>query len=441
MKRNKTLPANLCSGSAPEGSGSGYGRKSLQLYSRVQHEDAAYNIHESYWDYRHAKSEPLLRRPPRTFLYLETGERWSNGGWRTVASMFYCLSQFFVAVPDAVLGPTLTALGQQVSCADEGEICPEMLEAISWNRTGAAISVGLAWIISTMEINGHYVLAVGFSMISISFLTCSFSTTPQQVHISFFFIGLGKGLTSLYSTALMVSLRQNDPKKLSKWVNLLSIFWGLGSIFTPLLVSLSTMKDFRLSFFTVGLLCFSLTIVAVFLRSKVPDKEQRRQFLASNRRDENNVEELQPLSEWRANIVMILGYMFAFVSIGVEFNIVAYITPYVESRKIASNTIGNFITTSYSVAFMVGRILIGILEVKGFPPALILNACMLIATALAAFVTYFSTSIAAIWIGAVGWGALLSPSWPLTILLLRQTGEVSECMVQLFVFAIYSGQW
>uniref|UniRef100_A0A7S3YS92 Major facilitator superfamily (MFS) profile domain-containing protein n=1 Tax=Lotharella globosa TaxID=91324 RepID=A0A7S3YS92_9EUKA len=197
--------------------------------------------------------EPLERQAHKSREFLVNGERWTGGGWRTVASIVYCLAQFLVAVPDAVLGPTLTALGHQVSCAEEGEICPAMLEAIGWNRTGAAVSVILAWILSQC-INGHYVLAMGFSMVSASFLVAPFSTTPYMVHVSFFFIGLGKGLASLNSTALMVALRQGNPKKLSKWVNLLSIFWGLGSIFTPLLVSLTTLKDFRLSFFTVAVI-------------------------------------------------------------------------------------------------------------------------------------------------------------------------------------------
>mmetsp|Transcript_40541 Transcript_40541/g.65168 ORF Transcript_40541/g.65168 Transcript_40541/m.65168 type:complete len:157 (+) Transcript_40541:121-591(+) len=92
---------------------------------------------------------PLVRKR-KTKEFLLSGERWTGGGWRTAASLLYCLTQFLVAVPDAVLGPTLTALGRQVSCVSDNEICPEMLEAIGWNRTGAALSVIVAWIFSNV---------------------------------------------------------------------------------------------------------------------------------------------------------------------------------------------------------------------------------------------------------------------------------------------------
>jgi len=212
------------------------------------------------------KHKPLLRH--RSTEFLKSGERWTNGGWRTVASVVYCMCQFLVAVPDAVLGPTLMALGEQVNCINHGEICPEMLEAIGWNRTGAALSVILAWILSPC-INGHFILAMGFVLVSASFLGCPFSSNADEVHVYFFLIGLGKGLVSLNSTSLMVALRQGNQKKLSKWVNWLSISWGLGSIFTPLLVSLTSLKDFRLSFFAVGVLCFSMSTTVCYVRYKV----------------------------------------------------------------------------------------------------------------------------------------------------------------------------
>jgi len=348
-----------------------------------------------------------------------------------MASIVYCMAQFLVAVPDAVLGPTLLALGHQISCRDSGEICPEMLEAIGWNRTGAAISVLLAWLLSQF-LNGHYSLAMGFAMISASFLICPFSTTPYQIHVSFFFIGIGKGLASLNSTALMVALRQGNKQKLRKWVNLLSIFWGLGSISTPLLVSLTTLKDFRLSFFSVGIMCLSLSLVVFYVRFKVPDRKHPPSTFRISR---------QRLSSCRAYVIMVLGYLFAFVAVGVEFNIVAYITPYIESLKIGSNTTGNFITSSYSFAFMLGRIISGYLELQGVSPLVILDSCMLVATLLAALVSMYPTSMSVIWLGAVGWGMFLSPSWPCTLIILRQTGPLSELMVQMFIFAIYCGQW
>mmetsp|Transcript_28667 Transcript_28667/g.69875 ORF Transcript_28667/g.69875 Transcript_28667/m.69875 type:complete len:628 (-) Transcript_28667:27-1910(-) len=375
---------------------------------------------------------PMDRPLRKTSEFLKTGERWSNGGWRTAASMVYCLAQFLVAVPDAVLGPTLTALGQQVSCMEEGDICPAMLQAIGFNRTGAVISVVVSWIMSEISINGHYVVSIGFAMVAISFLVCPFSTTPKQIHVSFFFIGLGKGLASLNSTALMVALRQGNQKKLSKWVNLLSIFWGLGSILTPLLVSLATLKDFRLSFFTVGILCLSHAFTVAYVRHKVPERKHVPVTFRESR---------VGMSSCQAHTIMTLGYVFAFLVLGVEFNIVAYITPYIESRKIGSNALGNLITSSYSFAFMVGRIVIGYLEVSGVSPFKILDVCTLVAATLAGIVSYFSTSIIAIWIGAIGWGMFLSPSWPCTIMVLRSTGELSDYMVQFFIFAIYSGQW
>mmetsp|Transcript_30679 Transcript_30679/g.42735 ORF Transcript_30679/g.42735 Transcript_30679/m.42735 type:complete len:548 (-) Transcript_30679:27-1670(-) len=376
---------------------------------------------------------PLVRKR-KTKEFLLSGERWTGGGWRTAASLLYCLTQFLVAVPDAVLGPTLTALGRQVSCVSDNEICPEMLEAIGWNRTGAALSVIVAWILSSTGVNGHCVLSGGLFMVALSFFSAPLSTTATQVHVSFFIIGLGKGLSSLQSTALLVALRQGNPKKLGKWVNLMSIFWGIGSILTPLLVCITTLKDFRLSFVSVGVLFLSQSVVMLYVRSKVPERKR----LPSSVR-----ETTATLSGCRANTIMICGFLFAFLALGVEFNIVAYITPFVESQNIASNTIGNLMTTTYSAAFMVGRVLSGYLEVKGpkVSPAVVLDACILLSTLLAGLCCLSGSSVVIIWVCAAGWGLFLSPSWPCTLMLLRQTGEVSDTMVQMFIFSIYSGQW
>uniref|UniRef100_A0A7S2U5L2 Uncharacterized protein n=1 Tax=Lotharella oceanica TaxID=641309 RepID=A0A7S2U5L2_9EUKA len=177
---------------------------------------------------------------------------------------------------------------------------------------------------------------------------------------------------------------------------------------------------------------FSHAVIVCYVRFKVPDRKHVPATLRKPRRG---------MSSCRAHAVMILGYLFAFVALGVEFNIVAYITPYIESRGIGSNALGNLMTSSYSFAFMVGRIFSGYLEVAGVPPLWILDGAMLIATLLAVMVSWFSTSILAIWIAAIGWGTFLSPSWPCTLIVLRHTGELSDCMVQVFIFAIYSGQW
>mmetsp|Transcript_40541 Transcript_40541/g.65167 ORF Transcript_40541/g.65167 Transcript_40541/m.65167 type:complete len:426 (+) Transcript_40541:898-2175(+) len=270
-------------------------------------------------------------------------------------------------------------------------------------------------------------------MVSLSFFLAPLSTTATQVHVSFFIIGLGKGLSSLQSTALLVALRQGNTKKLGKWVNLMSIFWGIGSILTPLLVCITTLKDFRLSFISVGVLFLSQSVVMLYVRGKVPDRKRKPSSVR---------EATETLSGCRANAIMICGFLFAFLALGVEFNIVAYITPFVESQKIASNTIGNLMTTTYSAAFMVGRALSGYLEVKGtVSPAVVLDACMLVSTLLAGLCCISESSVVTIWICAAGWGLFLSPSWPCTLMLLRQTGEVSDSMVQMFIFAIYSGQW
>mmetsp|Transcript_19333 Transcript_19333/g.31513 ORF Transcript_19333/g.31513 Transcript_19333/m.31513 type:complete len:256 (+) Transcript_19333:98-865(+) len=143
---------------------------------------------------------------------------------------------------------------------------------------------------------------------------------------------------------------------------------------------------------------------------------------------------------WGEFITATIYLYLAFV-LGLEFVLPSYISPFCEISGVGSNYVGNLITSGFWSAFVMMRFVVVIAE-SIFPidHAMLLTIFNGVALSCSLCWTMYPKSSWSLWLGSLGIGAMLAPSFPSAIVVLTATRTVlkHKYVILAFFFA-YAG--
>lgn len=255
------------------------------------------------------------------------------------------------------------------------------------------------------RVSGHRILM--FIFIASALITVSIPWLPSLgfMLVFIFFTGVMLGGVDVGSNTLLAWVHGH---KSGPFLTAMFFFAGLGSIFSPLIVSFFDRVPYGgvFSYLIIGL----LLIPGIILAWRSPSPKIR------SRTVEESAAPL-PIFSFVAFAILFLLYVGAEVSFG------GWIHTFITSSALGDMRTASLFNTAFWVAITVGRLLMIPLAIKFTPRRLVL-ACLLGAIGSISLVLIFPGSITAAWIMILGVGLSIASLFPITF-------AITERMIQI----------
>jgi fucose permease len=160
--------------------------------------------------------------------------------------------------------------------------------------------------------------------------------------ISFFAVGIGLTLLNMVSVTI-ISLSFSNTR--GKMINLLHLFYGLGGIVSPYIVTLVVNNGFR---WAHSFLFSTLLIIIIFIEfktSSLPNTET------------SKTKSIYSTKDLILDKAVILFALVVFIQVGVEFSLVTWLAPFLKDIQARPEVVISFFLSLFFIVYTVGRLL------------------------------------------------------------------------------------
>jgi len=328
----------------------------------------------------------------------------------------YYLTFISLGLVTASLGPALPYLAEQTGTA---------LAAVSVLFVSRALGLILGALLSGRlydRLPGHPILMVGLLLITLAALLTPLPTVLTLLIGITFLSGVGQSILNVGGNTLLIWLHGGS---VAQWMNGLHFFYGLGSIFSPLLITwvISSTGSLRWAFTAIA----GIVILPLFYLIRLPS-------IAPQKASENG-EGQQSAGLWR--LVMLIALFFFFYAGSVQaFG--GWIYTYALEMDIAGPQMAGVLTSAFWAIFTLGRLLSIPIAGRLRPQTILFSSLMgsLLSTGL---LLLWPRSTAVIWLGTILFGLNVAPLFASTMDLAGEHIHISGRISSLFNVGISFG--
>jgi len=362
---------------------------------------------------------------------------------------------------------------------EESNLCPEMTFALTMDRVGAFCSIPIDVLTSSafsgenlgIRLNQHHTLMIAMLSIPLGHILVMAATAARQMQAGFFFIGMGNGLGLMEATAVLLPVHKHVPEDVAYWVSVVHAISGLGALLAPQLVSLVqpsvhvAQQISTAACLVVALLC---SILPFFIDTKSEHSPPRKASAPHDSKEcpHNRIQNgdggscqaagIEGIAgtgsrsgsptggsryEWWSQIITYTSYVYLALVLGLEFVLPSYLSPFCEVGGVASNYVGNLLTSGFWMAFVFTRFFLVVLEgVVALDHALLLSILNAAGLACAVIWMLHPTELWSMWVVSLGIGSSLAPCFPSTIVVLTEARKVLKHKYVILAFCFgYAG--
>lgn len=336
---------------------------------------------------------------------LSTG--WLQRDSKMAKTIAYYLAFVALGLTSASLGPTLNGLAKNTGST---------LSAISYLFLMRAFGYLLGSLLAGRVYDrrpGHPILVASLGMAVLMLIAVPMVSSLTLLTIIVLALGFGEGLLDVGCNTLLVWIHSPN---VGPYMNALHFFFGLGAVFSPLLVAqvLQTTGDITWFYWLAAFLLLPVLLWIAYLPSP-PSHHEHDTGISGE-----------------AINYRLLGMLvvFFFLFVGVEVSYSGWIYNYALAMKMGTETTAAYLNSAFWITFTVGR-LIGIPISSWFRPRTILLADLLGCIFFVAIVVLFPQSTTVLWIGVAGAGVAMASIFAVTLSWAERrmhiTGFITSC--------------
>lgn len=228
-----------------------------------------------------------------------------------------------------------------------------------------------------------YLLAVSILLILIGMLIIARASSFYQLGISFLLIGAGGGAINGATSSLVSDFSEDCGENKGANLSMMGVFFGLGALGMPLLISLlSTFFSYKSTITAVGLFMILPLIFILVINYPVPKQEQNMTL--------GNIAKLL-----KERVLILFSFILFFQS-GWESLLNNWTTTYlIEDKAISEDYVLHFLTLFIAV-FTIGRFIVGrLLKKYSAKKVLIFSTLIALTGSLTASISYNEILLAA----------------------------------------------
>lgn len=243
---------------------------------------------------------------------------------------------------------------------------------------------------------GHPLMGGALLVIAVVFAMVPFVNELWLLLVMIFIMGLGLGLVSVGSNALLAWVH---PENLGSWMNGMSFSNSIGSLLAPVLITaiLTATGHIRWAFWVLALFIGAFGAYSLFIPSPAIRKSKSESSAGG-----------------RINFGKILPFALFFVLyVSAEVSFGGWLYTYTITLHPESVTGAGLLTSAFFAAMSVGRLAAVPLSTR-LRPRTILLIDLLGAIASLILILAIPSSLVALWLGAIGYGffmASIFPTW------------------------------
>jgi FHS family Na+ dependent glucose MFS transporter 1 len=331
-----------------------------------------------------------------------------------IATAAYYLSFIILGLTTAANGPSLPKLAEHTSSS---------LERISlifvFNSFGYLVGSffsGRAY----DRFSSHKLMALTLTCIGIAAALIPIAGTLPILLFAMFLSGLGSGTLDVGCNTLLI---WTHGEKAGPFLNGLHFFFGVGSLFAPLLLAAALLKtnDIHWMFWTFTILSLPIAIWFWFLEEPkhVISKEERR----------NSAFPILPVT-----LVLILFILY----VGIEIGFGNWIYTYALTLHLETEITAAYLTSAFWGSFTFGRLLAVWISTRLRPVTILfmdLAGCA-ISTII---IMLWKDSNTALWIGTFGLGLSMASMFPTFLLLAGERMQITGTITGWFLVGSGAG--
>ena len=314
----------------------------------------------------------------------------------------------------AALGPALPYLAEQIGTA---------LAAISVLFVSRALGLILGALLSGRlydRLPGHSILIAGLVLITIAALLTPLSTALMLLIGVTFLSGVGQSILNVGGNTLLIWLHGD---RVAQWMNGLHFFYGLGSIFSPLIITWLITGTGSLTWaFTV---IAAIVILPLFYLLRLPA------ISPQTAKPEDKATTALP-----GMVLLIALFFFCYAGSVQAFG--GWIYTYALEMNIAGPQMAGLLTSAFWAIFTLGRLLSIPVSARLRPETILIGslAGSLLSVSL---LLSLPRNAAIIWIGTILFGLSIAPLFASTMSMAGQRMHISGRIGSLFNVGISFG--
>lgn len=316
---------------------------------------------------------------------------WFQRDSKMTKTLAYYAAFIALGLTSASLGPTLNKLAENTGST---------LSAISYLFLMRAFGYLLGSLAAGRVYDrrpGHPILVVALGMAVAMLLVVPLISWLPLLTLLILLLGLGEGLVDVGCNTLLVWVHSPN---IGPYMNALHFFFGLGAVFSPLLVAQVLQSTGDITWF-YWLMAVVLVPVAIWI-SRLPSP--------SAHKPEDGDGTVAAINYRLLGMLVLFFFLF----VGVEVSYSGWIYNYALTMKLGTETTAAYLNSVFWIAFTVGR-LIGIPISSWFRPRTILLTDLLGCIFFVAIVVIWPTSSSVLWIGVAGAGLAMASIFAVTL--------------------------
>lgn len=325
-----------------------------------------------------------------------------------VATLVYYLSFIILGLVSAAEGPSLLNLaGHTSSTLDQISL---IFVAVSFGYLVGSLFSGFAY----DRFPGHRLMAVALIVAAGGAALIPLAGSLWLLLLAFFVLGVGKGTIDVGGNTLLLWLHG---EKVGPFMNGLHFFFGVGAFVSPLILDRVRVVtgDIHWLFWFCALICFPLAVWLWFLPA--PSAAPR------------TAEEKKAAFPVFPVIILVILFI---LYVGLELSFGNWVYTYAVTLKLASESVGAYLTSAFWGAFTLGR-LIGVWTASRMRSQTILFMDLIGCIASMAVVLLWRESALGLWVGTIGVGLCMASIFPTILMLAGERIHVTGTITGLFL--------
>lgn len=329
---------------------------------------------------------------------------WREAKWAKTVG--YYASFVALGLVSASLGPTLNGLAENTH-STLSQISYLFLARSSGYLLGSVLA-GRVY----DRMAGHPLMVMAMCIMAAMMVTAPLLSVLGILIAILFILGTAEGLLDVGVNTLLVWVHQPN---IGPYMNALHFFFGLGALFSPLVVAQTMRWSTDMTWAYWVLASGLLPVILWFLRLPSPPL-----------RHHADSESREPVDYLLLGILIVFFFLF----VGVEVSYSGWIYTYAVTTKLADATSAAYLNSIFWATFTVGRLL-GIPIAARFRPRTILLTDLIGCIVSVAIVVLWPTSALVLWIGVAGAGLAMASIFAVTLSWaerrLHLTGFITSC--------------
>lgn len=329
---------------------------------------------------------------------------WRESKW--AKTIGYYASFVALGLVSASLGPTLNGLAENTSST---------LSQISYLFLARSSGYLLGSILAGRvydRMAGHPLMVLAMCVMAAMMVTAPLLSILGVLILILFILGTAEGLLDVGVNTLLVWVHQPN---IGPYMNALHFFFGLGALFSPLVVAQTMRWSTDITWAYWILASGLLPVLLLFLRLPSPPLRRHTDSTAN-----------EPIDYLLLGILIVFFFLF----VGVEVSYSGWIYTYGVTTKLADATAAAYLNSIFWATFTIGR-LMGIPIAARFRPRTILLTDLIGCILSVAIVVIWPTSAVVLWVGVAGAGLAMASIFAVTLSWaerrLHITGFITSC--------------